>query len=282
MRLRDVLWLAAGAAGAAAGAAVVHRLLTERWQLTVSRATYGISNLPPDLEGMTLVHLSDFHFSPWNPIDFLRRTVELAKRQKPDVIVLTGDYADEDDADLGACAEILGELSAPLGVYAVLGNHDHDVGADETAEALSAAGIVVLRNEKVALGDGERHLWLAGLDDTATHREEFSAVFGGIPSGEPVILLSHSPDLLPRAADADVEVVLAGHTHGGQVRLPLVGAPHAPSLSPKYTGGTTRRYSTRMHVSRGIGTTLFPVRFNCPPEVGVLTLRRAIRCGGSA
>ncbi len=277
MRFRDALWLAAGGAGAAAGAVLVHRLLTERWRLTVSRATYGIRDLPPELEGMVLVHLSDFHFSPWNPIDFLARAVELANRQKPDVIVLTGDYADEDNADLGACAEVLGRLSAPLGVFAVLGNHDYDVGADETVQALSTAGIVVLRNERAALGDGERHLWLVGLDDTATHREEFAASFEGIPAGEPAILLSHSPDLLARAADMGAEIVLSGHTHGGQVWLPVVGAPHAPSLSPRYTAGTTRLLNTRMHVSRGIGTTLHPVRLNCPPEIGVLTLRAIVR-----
>jgi predicted MPP superfamily phosphohydrolase len=281
MRLRDVLWLVAGAAGAAAGAALVHRLLTERWRLTVSRATHGIKNLPPDLEGLVLVHLSDFHFSSYNPIDFLRKTVQLANRQKPDAIVLTGDYADKDNADLAMCAGVLGELSAPLGVYAVLGNHDYDVGAEETVEALGSVGIRVLRNEKVALGERDGRLWLVGLDDTATHREEFSAAFEGIPADEPVILLSHSPDLLDRSAEMGVEIVLSGHTHGGQVRLPLIGAPHAPSLEPVRPAGTGRRANTRIHVSRGIGTTMYPIRFNCPPEVGVLTLRRAMRCGGA-
>jgi len=278
MRWRDALWLVAGAAGAAAGAALVHRLLTERWQLTVSRATHGIKNLPPDLDGLVLAHLSDFHFSPFNPAEFLQRTVELVNSENPDVVVLTGDYADEDDADLIMCAEVLGRLSARMGVYAVLGNHDYEVGAEETLAALSDAGVTVLRNERTALGSGDGHLWLVGLDDTATHREDFTAALAGIPAGEPVVLLSHSPDVLYRAADTGVEIVLSGHTHGGQVLIPGVGAPHAPSLSPRFTSGASRHIHTRMHVSRGIGTTLYPIRLNCPPEIGILTLRRVVRC----
>jgi predicted MPP superfamily phosphohydrolase len=278
MRLRDLAWMAAGAAGAAGGAILVHRLITERWRLTFSRATFGIRNLAPELDGLRVAHLTDFHLGYLTPPSFLARAVEMVRAESPDLVALTGDYLDVDDVVVDECAEALKGLEAPRGAYAVLGNHDYDVGADIVTDCLARAGVVVLKNEAVSFGDGDRQLWMVGLDDTASHREDSRAACEGIPAGDPVIILSHTPDVLPRAAEMGAELVLAGHTHGGQVRLPWVGAPHAPiRLSVKYAYGTAREGHTRVHTSRGLGLTQIPVRLNCPPEIGLFTLRAVVR-----
>jgi len=276
-RKRLLTWLAAGA-GFAAGAAVTYRALTERRRLTVTRGVYGIRNLPPDLEGLTLAHLTDFHAGPCTPISFVREAVAHTNRLRPDVVLLTGDYVDDHADDLPACADALSGLAAPLGVYAVLGNHDFEVGADLMAQALTEAGLRVLRNASAALGKGPTHLWIVGLDDTAGYWGDFSAALAGVPAGEPIILLSHIPDVLPKAPDAGADLILAGHTHGGQVQIPGLGAPHAPvRLGSGFISGSRRRGHARMQISRGIGTTVYPVRFNCPPEIGLFPLRSILR-----
>lgn len=275
---KSTLCFVGGALGAGAGAVLTHRLLTERWHVSVTRGTFGIRGLPEELEGLVIAHLSDFHVGPETPVHFVEGVVERTNRLQPDVVVLTGDYVEDEGADLEGCAAALGRLSAPGGVYAILGNHDYVHGAEGVAAALSARGIRVLRNESAAIGSGERKLWIVGLDDTVGHREEFRAAMGGIPEGEPVIVLSHSPDVLPRGSELGVSVVLAGHTHGGQVRIPGLGAPHAPTgMTSRFTMGSSRIGNARLHVTRGIGMTLFPLRFCCPPEIGLFTLQGTVR-----
>jgi len=278
MDRKDVLkWLSAGA-GFAAGAALTYRLLTERHRLTVTRAVFGIRNLPADLEGLRIAHLSDLHAGPHTPVGFLREAVAMANRLEPDVVLMTGDYADHRAGDLPACTEVLSGLTAPLGVFGALGNHDHEVGVAPTIEALTAAGVKVLRNSNAPLGVGPTHLWIAGLDDTTGYRGDFCAALAGIPAGEPIVLLSHIPDVLAKASDEDIDLILAGHTHGGQVLIPGIGAPHAPvRLGAELLAGGRRMGHSRIQVSRGIGTTVWPIRYDCPPEIGLFTLRAAGR-----
>ncbi|MBM3473100.1 MAG: metallophosphoesterase [Armatimonadetes bacterium] len=276
---RDTLltWLAAGA-GFVAGAAITYTALSERLRLTVTRGVFGIRDLPPDLDGLTVAHLTDLHAGPQTPMEFIREAVRLTNRLQPDVVLLTGDYVEEDGEDLAACAEQLGKLRAPLGAYAVLGNHDHEVGAELVAEALQGAGLTVLRNASAPLGEGPSRLWIVGLDDTAGYWGDFRAAFADVSAGEPVVLLSHIPDVLPKAAALDVDLVLTGHTHGGQVRIPALGAPHAPvRLGAAFVSGSRRRGHTRMQINRGIGTTTWPIRYGCPPEIGLFTLRPIVR-----
>ncbi|MGQ9730484.1 MAG: metallophosphoesterase [Candidatus Zipacnadales bacterium] len=270
-------WLLAGT-GLGVGAAVAYRLLTERWHFTVTRAIYGIRNLPPDLDGLVVAHLTDFHAGACTPIELIRKAVSLTNRLKPDVILLTGDYVDDFEEDLPLVAEAFVHFKAPYGVYAVLGNHDYCVSADAVEAALKAANITVLRNASHRLGRGPQHLWIVGLDDTAGYWGDFPAAFDGVPGDEPVILLSHVPDVLPRAESLGVELILAGHTHGGQVQIPAVGAPHAPvRLSARFVAGSRRAGHTRLHVNRGIGMTVLPIRLNCPPEIGLHTLYPIVR-----
>jgi len=279
-RKSTLAWVAAGA-GFGAGVAIMYRALTERYRLTVTRGVFGIKILPPDLSGLTVAHLTDFHAGPRTPMSVLREAVSMTKRLRADVVVMTGDYVEETEEDLVACAEGLSRLSAPLGVYAVLGNHDYEVGADLIAEVLTGLGIHVLRNASAPLGAGPTHLWIVGLDDTAGYWGDFAAAMANVPSGEPTILLSHIPDVLPKAADLGLDLVFAGHTHGGQVQLPFLGAPHAPvRLGSGYVSGSRRRRNTRLQISRGVGTTMWPIRYNCPPEIGLFTLRPVLRGNG--
>ena len=278
MELKKTLgWLAA-AAGAGAGAAIAYKLVTDRYRLSLTEATVAIRNLPPELDGMKVAHLTDFHAGETTPLWFIRQAVEYTNALQPDLVVMTGDYIDDEEAPLQEPASVLGELAAPLGVYGVLGNHDYWLGAERVARTLQDAGITILRNESVAVGEGEARLWVVGLDETAGHREDFRLALEGVPEEEPKLVLSHSPDVLPRAADLRMDLVLAGHTHGGQVYIPGFGAPYAPvRVSPKYVSGSMRYCNTRMHVSRGIGMTMLPIRFCSLPEIGLFELTRPVR-----
>jgi len=165
---RWLRWL--GAAGGAGAALLALSLLTERRRLRVVRRTYAVSGLPPDLDSLRVAHLSDLHAGPWVPTSLLAGAVAAANAERPDVVLLTGDYVDLDRTFADVCAEVLGHLRAPHGVYAVLGNHDHEAGAERMVAALQARGITVLPNRAVPLGQGPTHLWVVGLDDTVSHR----------------------------------------------------------------------------------------------------------------
>ena len=144
---KDILrWLAIGA-GAAAGAAAAHKLATERYRIGVTRETYAIRNLPPELNGITIAHLSDLHVGRVTPAWYVRKAIDLANSLKPDLVVLTGDYVDDIDIPMETCAEALSGLAAPLGVFGILGNHDYWVDPDGVADMLRSVGIRVLRNE---------------------------------------------------------------------------------------------------------------------------------------
>jgi len=284
---RWLRWL--GAAGGAGAALLALSLLTERRRLRVVRRTYAVSGLPPDLDSLRVAHLSDLHAGPWVPTSLLAGAVAAANAERPDVVLLTGDYVDLDRTFADVCAEVLGHLRAPHGVYAVLGNHDHEAGAERMVAALQARGITVLPNRAVPLGQGPTHLWVVGLDDTVSHRGDLREALAEVAPGDPVVLLSHSPDLVYRAADHGITLVLAGHTHGGQLRVPGMAFVYSPSrFGPHLVGGSIRVGRTRMYVSHGLGVNTLPIRFRCPPEVGLYTLVRPARepaaaCGrGSA
>ena len=270
-----------GVAGGAGAALLAAHLLTERRRLRIVRRTYAVEGLPRDLNGLRVAHLSDLHAGPWVSTSFLMRAVTAANAERPDIALLTGDYVDLDGGFAEACASVLGQLRAPLGTYAVLGNHDHEIGAAQITAALQADGITVLCNRAVPLGQGPEHLWVAGLDDTVSHRGELREALAAVAPGEPIVLLSHSPDLIYRAADHGISLVLAGHTHGGQFCLPGLDFMYSPSrFGPRLVGGPIRAGRARLYVSRGLGVNTLPFRFRCRPEVGLYTLIRPAAAGG--
>ena len=303
-----------GGVGALAGGGVYSRVLEPRW-LQVTRVDIPIQGLPPSLEGLTIAQMSDLHVGRHAGPEHVRRAADVVNDLAPDLIVLTGDYVLGDVGYGVPCAEALADLRAPLGVHGTIGNHDVWEGADAVAGAMARGGVNMLRDRVQPIERDGARLWLIGLDDAGFTglssvltvnsavsqpglmaigrglavrarqerffeswrgvREALSRLLREIPDGEPRILLVHNPDFCEMLGDARIDLALCGHTHGGQVRLPFIGAPLLPScFGQKYAAGLVRVGGTQVYVNRGIGLITPAVRFNCRPEVTLLRLRR--------
>ena len=240
--------------------------------LTVEHRVIRLKRLPPALDGFRIVQLSDVHHSAFTSRDQIARAVETANRLKPDIIALTGDYISHDRQYAAPCAELLGRLNARCGVYAVLGNHDHWTDAALITDLFRAEGITVLINQGMRFEQEGAAFWLAGVDDTMVGLEDISLALAGSRDDEMKLLLAHNPIILRRAARSGVDLVLSGHTHGGQVALRSErGAKGKPRR--RLLKGLGRQGDTQIYVTRGVGTVVLPVRYGCPPEVSLLELR---------
>ncbi len=245
--------------------------LAEPFMLAIERQEIYLRRLPAGLDGLRLVHLSDFHYGPLTDSEHLERAVKAANDLRADVIVLTGDYISQDRIYAAPCAELVGRLRARFGVYAVLGNHDHWTDAALIADLFRAEGIKVLVNEGLRLDLKGQSFWLAGVDDTMVGLEDLPLALAGSSDDEMKLLLAHNPIILRRAARAGVDLVLSGHTHGGQVTLrPEKNRSGRPRR--RLLRGLGRRGNTQIYVTRGLGTVVLPIRYGCPPEVSVLEL----------
>jgi uncharacterized protein len=264
------------ALGAAAGALIVYAMLIEPRRLEVTRPRIHVRDLPEPLEGLRIGLLSDLHAGRVTSARTLRRAVELLMAQRPDVIAITGDFADRRSEDYGPAFEALRPLRAPLGVFAVPGNHDHAVGIGGWYRAMRAAPHILDATNRYHMRSvGAVRFCIAGVDDL----EESDPEVVLPPPGDRdfTLLLAHNPDsaeLARRSYDA-VDLIVSGHTHGGQVRLPGVGA--VERKSEIYDAGLRRRPWTQVYTSRGVGATLLPVRFGARPEVALLELTGAAR-----
>lgn len=246
----------------------------EPYQLAVERHAVGLRRLPRELDGLRVVHLSDIHHSPFTGREQVERAVEVANSLQPDVVALTGDYVSHEREYVQPCAEMLGKLKARRGVYAVLGNHDNWVDAELVTDLFTLAGIRVLNNEGLRFEDRGASFWLAGVQDTMVGLEDLPLALAGSSADEMKLLLAHNPVILRRAARAGVDLVLSGHTHGGQVAWrPERSA--SGRVRRRILRGLGRRGETQIYVTRGLGTVVLPVRYGCLPEVTLLTLRRA-------
>jgi len=225
-------------------------------------------------EGLRIVHLTDIHHSLYTPLEDVERAVKMANQLEPDLIALTGDYVTFSPSYIWPVAQVLGRLRARLGIFAVLGNHDFQVDADEMTRALEAQHIHVLRNSHFALNSGHDRLWMVGVDDLWWDADDLAAGMRHIPARDPKILLCHNPVGIRLAVEHHIDLVLSGHTHGGQVRLPVVGALYTRSkLGKRFIAGWNRLDGTQIYISRGIGKVLVPLRVGCPPEIACLNLR---------
>lgn len=226
-----------------------------------------LEGLPGAFCGFRVVHLTDIHHGLFLPLHAVIEAVKLANRLEPDVVALTGDFVTYSRAYIEPVAAILGLLRARHGIYAVLGNHDFRVGADEVARALRHQHIEVLRNRHTAVCRRGHALYIAGVDDFR-YGADLGRALRGIPRGAPTLLLAHNPAIIRRAARAGVGFVLSGHTHGGQVRLPVVGTIYGRSAERlRFKSGWDRLGPTQIYVSRGIGTVVLPLRVRCPAEI---------------
>ncbi len=242
--------------------------------LAVSRVDVPLPHLPPALDGFTIAQLSDFHLGPDVSAGEVRRAVDVTNALQPDLVVLTGDYVIVSAADAAACAQELAALRAPFGVRAILGNHDFWTNEAIVDRHLRRAGFDLLRNEHRRLDVGDAALWLAGLEDVWAGQPDLDAALAGIPPDAIIVLLVHEPDFADWATGWGIALQLSGHSHGGQVRLPFLGAPILPYLAHKYPYGRRRVGDLWLYTNRGIGLIPPPVRFNCRPEI---TLVRMIR-----
>jgi predicted MPP superfamily phosphohydrolase len=269
-------------------AVAIDGFFIEPSRLVVRHHSLTLPDLPVELSGIRIAIISDIHAgSPFVKEAKLRRIVRETNREKPDVILLLGDYVSA--AVLGGkriapetLAPILGEFRSPLGTFAVLGNHDGWLGAPRVRQAFEQAGIRVLRNEHARVewsaGDlaGERRrvggagpLSLYGLADLRTDKPNVDRI-AEIPA--PVIVMTHSPDPFP-SIRTPVVLTVAGHTHGGQVRLPLIGATIVPSVyGRRYAAGHIIERAQHLFVTTGIGTSLLPIRIGVTPEIAILSL----------
>ncbi|NLF10531.1 MAG: metallophosphoesterase [Anaerolineaceae bacterium] len=280
-RRRFLSWvLGAGLAlGAAASATAGYALVLEPGWLQVKRVPVVLPGLPPALDGLSIAHLTDLHWGRYTGLREIRAAVDAANALEPDLVVLTGDYVLGSAAYAEPCGAELAALRAPLGVYAVAGNHDYWTDITTVGGALAAAGLPLMRNEARRLEVAGSVLWLAGLDDVYEGHDDLESALAPVPPGEPVLLLVHEPDFAVRAALAPWSILLqlSGHSHGGQVCLPFVGPPILPWLGRIYPAGlqAVAGASLQVYTNRGVGVTSPPVRLNCRPEVALLTLQAA-------
>ena len=271
--------------GAAAATAIAACAVDATWfeprRPIVDRLELVVPRLPRELDGLTIAQLSDFHFDSHSSADLIRSAVAITNGLAPDLIALTGDYVTVSrfssrfhaSENSKPCAALLGELRAPLGVFGVLGNHDESADARVVTRSLEAHGVTVLRNFNLRIEARGERLWIAGVDDVLAGNAKLSQALQGIPADGATVLLAHEPDFADSVAGQAVDLQLSGHSHGGQVRFPLVGAVYLPPMARKYPYGLNQIGRLKLYTNRGLGTIGLPVRFSCPPEITLLTLR---------
>jgi uncharacterized protein len=263
---RAVLRGFVGASVGTATGAVAYGYAYARHHLQLVRASLPVSGLPPALHGLRIGLITDLHHSETVPREDVEAAAGLLMQQRPDLIVLGGDYVTWGNrAFVTPGAEALRQLTAPHGVFAVLGNHDDD---RDMPAALDRQGFTVLKDARTRITIDQEHLDIAGLRYWTRRPGDLARVLKG--SVPPVLLIAHDPRRLDQAAALDVGLVLSGHTHGGQVVLPFVGALAAREFP--VVAGMAQRENTTIFVSRGVGTVYVPYRLNCPPDVALLTL----------
>lgn len=257
-------------------------------QIRVERVPIKLERLPGSFRGLKIALLSDMHSSPLVSKEHLKESVRLAMVEKPDLVVLTGDFVghtlktsmdqihDFDPIYLENLVEVLRPIKAPLGKFAVLGNHDFWSGAEALNwichDFENLAGVPVLRNQSVTLKRGGDSIQLVGIDDY-WNSWDLTKALSNVPDETVRILLSHNPDINRSIKPSQkIDLVLSGHTHGGQIAFPVLGAPFSPTQDKRYLKGLVRDGDRQTYITRGVGHLLVPIRFNCPPEVSLITL----------
>jgi uncharacterized protein len=257
----------------------------ETYQIQLRKIEIPLKRLPAVLDGFTIVQLSDFHYEEHFSIHPIHKAVELVNTLHPDLIVLTGDFITVGTFESNAhalrhaphaavpCAEILSRMRAPHGKFAVLGNHDAYSNPSFVTAALQSHGIPVLNNRSVPIEKNSARFWLAGIEDALEAQPDLGAAIEKVASEEAVVLLAHEPDFADEAAHNPVDLQLSGHSHGGQIWIPGIGAPWLPPLARKYPRGLYKVGNLTLYTNVGVGTIRAPIRINCDPEVTLITLR---------
>lgn len=239
------------------------------------RRVVRVEGLPPALDGYRIGQISDVHCGPHVPEHRVAAWVGRLNALELDLVTVTGDLITTGSSHVEAVARALGGLRAKDGAFACMGNHDYFTDGEHVVRALERRGLTVLRNRGVVVQRGEARLYVAGVDDTWTSRDNLPRALAQRPDGVPTVLLAHDPDLFPQAQKRDVELTLSGHTHGGQLAVPWVRRLSLARFVSRWTAGMYRQGRSWLYVNRGAGTTGPPARLGAPPELAVITLRRA-------
>ena len=271
------------AATAGVAALAADTTLLEPNRPRIVRKEIALRRWPARLEGFTVALLSDFHYDPYFSVHPLRSAIGMVNGLRPDLIVLTGDFVSVPwfgDPAAGAsaaepCAQLLRQMQAPHGPWAVMGNHDAFTDPDRVTSSLRAAGIRVLSNQSAPIERDGARFWLGGVDDVLGRTANLDATLHNVPADEASILLAHEPDYADHVARYPVDLQLSGHSHGGQVRVPFFRPLYLPDLARKYIWGLYKIGGLTLYTNPGLGTVGVPVRMNCPPEITLLTLRRS-------
>lgn len=244
-------------------------------RIDVHRFDLPLPGLAAAFDGFRLVHISDIHMGTWMNAARLAGIVDLVNAEKPDLIAITGDFVSYTiEQPLTELVGPLSRLQAPHGVFAVLGNHDCWTDSEKVRAALAASAIRDLPNTAVTLHRGADCLHIAGVDNVYDGRADLPRLLASLPPDGPAILLAHEPDFADEAAASGrFALQLSGHSHGGQLNLPLIGPPFLPHLAKKYPRGRYQVGTMVLYTNRGLGTTALQLRVRCPPEIAVITLR---------
>lgn len=263
----------AGCAGAL-GLVASYSVFIERYIVLTNTYRIPVPNLPKAFSGFRIVHLTDLHYGFLVPHGLIRSVVARANRIESDLIVCTGDYVHEKKAtgQIDAVWPLMGELDAPSGVFSVLGNHDHWADTNRSRYWLTQTGQDLNHRTHSIKRDGSK-LWVAGAGDLWEDHRSLDGLLSGIPESDCRIVLGHNPDTADTDFSSRVDLLISGHTHGGQVNIPFVGTPILPVRNKTYSSGLkSSPRGTNVFISRGIGWAIYPVRFNCFPEIAVLEL----------
>jgi predicted MPP superfamily phosphohydrolase len=255
-----------------------------RHEIEVTHRTLRVRDLPDAFIGFRFVQLSDIHLEEYTEAWFLKRAVDLINQLNPELVLITGDFVSRGPASdkyawraAGTAAEVLEGLKAPQR-YACLGNHDVGVGAGHVIAPLAAHGTPMLIDSYIPIERGSDYFWLCGSDDAGTRDPDLNLAVPDAPSA-PVILMCHEPDYVDHVIRHPrfpwIDAMLSGHTHGGQVRLPVLGPLILPPMGKKYIEGSFRFGDMELYVNRGLGTVGLPLRLNCPAEITQFTMQRA-------
>ena len=274
-----------GAAAAGAVAIAGDTILLEPNRPRLVRQDFFLPRWPERLNGFTVALLSDFHYDPYFSVHPIRAAIPIVNSLRPDLIVLTGDFVTSPLVGNGRkaafaaepCARLLHQLSAPHGLWAIMGNHDENSDPRHVTRALQAENIQVLANQSEAIEHDGARFWLAGVNDVLGRTADLPKTLRRIPADEAVILLAHEPDFADEASRFPIDLQLSGHSHGGQVRVPLLPPLYLPNLAKKYILGTYHIGPLTLYTNAGLGTVGVPMRLNCPPEITLITLRSATK-----
>jgi len=262
--------VAAGALGGVAGYSI-----SESEGIGTNPFTVCLERLPSEFNGLRIALLTDLHHGYFITREHIDRAVQLTISLKPDLILLAGDFIHNDPAYIAPVMAELGKLRAPLGVFAVQGNRDIKINRMMTSQELAKNDIHEITNRGCWIQKGNSRFWLCGLDDCTLGRPDFAGALKGFSGDGPILALTHSPHLADSIGGMNISLLMCGHTHGGQLNLPLIGRPFIPKGCENYPCGLIQGPHSKVFVSVGVGSVFPAMRLGCPPEVALLTLANA-------